>query len=142
MRLALCLFAFLFATDGTGNGQTATVTFAKDVAPILYKRCVTCHRPGEVAPMSLITYDEVRPWSAAIREAVSARTIPPWHADPKHGHFSNDRRLSDVEIATIRRWAELGAREGNPDELPPCPALPRAGRWELLTLYSRSRSSR
>ena len=74
---------------------SAPVTFAKDVAPILYSNCISCHRPGEVAPMSLRTYDEVRPWARAIKQKVSSRQMPPWFADPAHGTFKNDARLSD-----------------------------------------------
>src|SRR5216683_6550952 len=72
------------------QAKELTPTFAKHVAPILYRSCVTCHRPGEVAPMSLISYDDVRPWARSIRAKVLAREMPPWHADPQHGKFSND----------------------------------------------------
>jgi hypothetical protein len=97
------------------------VTFTRDVAPILYKNCVGCHRPGDIAPMSLLTYKEARPWAASIREAVVLRKMPPWHADPRYGHFANDARLSDAEIATVRTWVSSGAPEGNPADLPPQP---------------------
>ena len=70
-------------------------TFAKDVAPVLYKHCVECHRAGEFAPMPLVRYDDVRPWAKSIRERVVAREMPPWSADPRHGKFSNDPRLSE-----------------------------------------------
>ena len=74
----------------------ANVTYSKDVAPILNSRCAECHRPGEIAPMPLLTYKQVRPWAAAIREKVSSRAMPPWFAHPKYGQFKNDRRLSSV----------------------------------------------
>ena len=94
-------------------GQPATtaavVTFTKDVAPIIQKNCQTCHRPGEVAPMSFLTYKEVRPWARSIREVVASRQMPPWFADPQHGEFSNDVRLSQKEIDTITAWVEGGA---------------------------------
>src|SRR5215210_1384988 len=77
------------------------VTFTKDIAPILHARCITCHRPGEVAPMALRTYDEVRPWARAIKQKVMAREMPPWFADPAHGSFANDARLSQQQIDTI-----------------------------------------
>ncbi|MBA2260171.1 MAG: hypothetical protein H0W18_14850, partial [Acidobacteria bacterium] len=72
-------------------------TFTKDVAPILYKNCATCHRPGEIAPMSLLTYAEARPWAKSIRDEVAEATMPPWHADPKHGKFTNDRSLAAAD---------------------------------------------
>ncbi len=96
-------------------------TFSKDVAPILYNRCIECHRPGEAGPMPLRTYKEARPWAKAIKEAVASRTMPPWMADPKVNHFKNDRHLSVEEIATVSKWAEGGAPEGNPKDLPKLP---------------------
>lgn len=98
-----------------------TPTFTKDVAPILYNRCLECHRPGEAAPMALRTYAEVRPWAKSIRQNVAMRTMPPWHADPATNHFSNSRRLSDAEVATIVKWADNGAPEGKRSELPKLP---------------------
>lgn len=98
-------------------------TFSKDVAPILYKNCAGCHRPGEIAPMALLTYKDVRPWAKSIRDEVADRTMPPWHADPKHGRFTNDRSLSDAERDTIVKWANAGAPEGDPKELPPLPTF-------------------
>src|SRR5262245_60858756 len=92
-------------------------TFNRDVMPILQAHCQTCHRPGEVAPMSLMTFEEARPWARAIRENVLKRTMPPWHADPNFGEFSNDRRLSEQEIQTIARWVDGGALQGNPADL-------------------------
>src|SRR5215831_9715953 len=104
-------------------------TFSKDVAPILYSKCVTCHRPGEVAPMSLITYKDVRPWARAIRDKVASRTMPPWFADPAHGTFKNDRSLTQAQIDTIVRWADADARQGDPAQMP---ALPKfAEGWQL-----------
>src|SRR5450755_1881740 len=96
-------------------------TFSKDVAPILYKNCTNCHRPGEIAPMSLLTYKDARPWAKSMREKVSLGEMPPWHADPAHGQFLNDRRLSDVEKDTIVKWSAAGAPEGNPADLPAPP---------------------
>ena len=84
--------------------QAADVTYSKDVAPILFNRCSACHHSGDIAPMSLMTYAEVRPWARAIRESVTLRRMPPWHADPQYGKFANDRRLPDSEIETIRAW--------------------------------------
>jgi hypothetical protein len=99
----------------------AAVTFNKDVAPILFKNCAECHRPGEAAPMSLLSYKETRPWARSIREKVISREMPPWHADSPYGHFKNDRRLTQKEIDTISAWVDGGAAEGAPSDLPPAP---------------------
>src|SRR3954471_18305035 len=104
-------------------------TFSKDVAPIFYSKCVSCHRPGEIAPMSLITFKDARPWARAIRDKVIARQMPPWHADPAHGSFRNDRSLTDAQIDTIVKWADGGARQGDPSQTPALPAL--ATGWQI-----------
>jgi len=93
-------------------------TFYKDVLPVLQNRCQQCHRAGEAAPMSLITYKETRPWAKAIREAVITRKMPPWPADPHYGKFSNDRSLSRAEIDTLVAWTDGGAPEGDPADAP------------------------
>jgi hypothetical protein len=96
-------------------------TFNKDVAPILYKNCTNCHRPGEIAPMSLLTYQDARPWARSIRDNVTNGIMPPWHADPAHGKWANDRRLSAQEKDTISRWVAAGAPEGDSQDLPKPP---------------------
>src|SRR5438309_4828354 len=106
-------------------------TFSKDVAPIFYSKCVTCHRAGEVAPMSLMTYKDARPWARAIRDKVVAREMPPWHADPAHGAFRNDHSLTQAQIDTIVKWADGGARQGDPSQMPAPPAL--ASGWQIGT---------
>jgi hypothetical protein len=117
--LGLCL------SGGRASAQTAAApTFSKDVAPIFYEHCTVCHRPGEVAPMSLLTYDAARPWVRSIGAAVSRGVMPPWHADPAYGQFSNDRRLTDAEKDTIARWVNAGAPEGNKADLPAQPTYP------------------
>ncbi|MEK7831820.1 MAG: thiol-disulfide isomerase, partial [Acidobacteriota bacterium] len=125
----LCAFAALGIFMWQGATTAAVVTFNKDVAPIIQKSCQTCHRPGEVAPMSFLTYKEVRPWAKSIREAVTSREMPPWFADPKHGEFSNDCRLSQKEIDTITAWVEGGAKEGDAKDLPPNPKF--AEGWQI-----------
>src|SRR5262249_8971360 len=92
------------------------VTFTKQVLPILQKNCQTCHRPGEIAPMSFLTYKDTRPWAKAMKEAVVSRQMPPWFADPAYGHFGNDRRLSDSAVKTLSAWADGGAVEGDPKD--------------------------
>jgi mono/diheme cytochrome c family protein len=117
--LALLPIALLgVRTRGAGE---AKVTFAKDVAPILYEKCAECHRPGEIAPMSLLTYKDARPWARSIKDKVANRVMPPWLADPAYGHFSNDRRLSQKQIDTIVAWVDAGAPEGDQKDLPPLP---------------------
>src|SRR5262249_18311449 len=83
--------------------------------------CATCHRPGEIAPMSLLTYKDARPWAKSIREEVATGAMPPWHADPSHGQFANDRRLNETDKDTILKWVSAGAPEGDPADLPPAP---------------------
>jgi hypothetical protein len=104
-------------------------TFTKDVAPILYKNCVGCHRPGEIAPMSLLTYQDARPWAKAIRDEVSDGNMPPWHADAPKGTFHNERGLTDAERDTIVRWANGGARQGDPKAMPAAPAFVEG--WQI-----------
>ena len=103
--------------------------FLEDVAPLFYKHCAGCHRPGETAPMSLLTYKDARPWAASIREKVLDRTMPPWLADPHYGKFENARALSQEEIQTIAAWAKNGAPEGDPRDLPPAPKFPEG--WHI-----------
>jgi mono/diheme cytochrome c family protein len=112
----------------TANSESQ-VTFSKDVAPIFYKNCAYCHRPGEIAPMSLMNYKDARPWAKSIREKVLDGTMPPWHADPHYGSFKNDRRLSKQDIDTILAWVDGGAKEGNPKDLPPTPQFTEG--WQI-----------
>jgi len=103
------------------DGKANVPTFTKDVAPILYKNCTGCHREGEIAPMSLLTYEDARPYAKAIVDEIGGGTMPPWHADPAVGHFRNDRRLSDADRNTLLTWAKNGAPKGDPSDLPPAP---------------------
>jgi hypothetical protein len=100
------------------------VTFNKDVLPILQKNCQSCHRPGEVAPMSLLTYSDARPWAKAIKGAVVSRKMPPWLAEASFGHFKNDRTLSTQDIATLTAWADNGALEGDAKDKPAALTFP------------------
>ena len=108
---------------------SAQVTFNKDVLPILQQKCQACHRPGEIGPMPLITYQGVRPWVRAIKTAVTSKKMPPWFADPSYGHFANEKRLSDDEIATIAKWVDSGAPEGAEKDKPAPPTF-REG-WNI-----------
>ncbi len=108
--------AALFCTSlacAFGASKTSPPTFSNDIAPLLQKHCQVCHRPGEIGPMSLLTYEQVRPWAKAIKSAVLTRTMPPWHADPHYGTFANNRSLSESEIQTIVSWADAGAAPGD-----------------------------
>jgi hypothetical protein len=116
---------------GLAAGQT--VTFTKDVAPILQRSCVACHRPGEMAPMSLMTYEDVRPWARAIKTRVVAREMPPWHIDRHIGiqNFKDDPSLSDDEITTISKWVDAGAPRGNPSDMPALRQFASTLEWGL-----------
>ena len=122
LLIALCLIALATTNSGSANSDIKKeITFSRDVAPILFKNCTECHRTGEAAPMSLLSYKEARPWARSIKEKVVTKEMPPWHADPHYGEFSNDRRLSQNQIDTIAAWVDQGAMEGNPKDLPAPP---------------------
>jgi hypothetical protein len=137
-RSGLIVFVSLFClaaaavvitrADLTG-AEAAAPTFSKDIARIFAKNCMSCHRPGEIAPMSLMNYKEVRPWAKSIREKVIKREMPPWHADPAHGEWTNDRRLSQKDLDTIVAWIDGGSPEGNPKDMPPTPKF--ATGWQI-----------
>jgi hypothetical protein len=109
------------------------VTFAKEVAPILQRSCVNCHRPGQTAPMSLITYDDARPWARSIKTRVTARDMPPWHLDRNVGiqEFKNDPSLTEQEIDTIVSWVDAGAPRGNPADMPPPRQFAEGSEWQF-----------
>ena len=112
------------------------ITYTKDIAPILYKNCVVCHRPNDVAPMSLMTYEEVLPFARMIRQDVEQRKMPPWHADPGVGEFMNDARLSDAEISTIDAWVKGGTKQGNPKDLPPAPVFEKGWHFKPDVVFT------
>ena len=103
-------------------------TYSKDVAPIFYKNCTSCHRAGEIGPMALVTYQDARPYAKSIANKVAAGVMPPWYGESSHA-FTNDRRLSDADRATILAWANGGAPEGNKADLPPAPTF--ADGWQI-----------
>lgn len=115
------------------------VTFTRDIAPILQRSCQNCHRPGQVAPMSLLTYEEVRPWARAIKQRTGLRdkagAMPPWYIEKNVGiqHFKHDPSLSDDEVGRIAKWADSGAPRGNPDDLPPPLVFPDDTVWAIGT---------
>jgi hypothetical protein len=113
--------AALASENGAAQSARPDVTFYRDVLPIAQRHCQTCHRAGEIAPMSLVTYDQVRLYAPVIAKYVKARRMPPWFADPQFGHFANDPTLTPQEIATLIAWANANAPEGNPHDAPPAP---------------------
>lgn len=111
--------------------QAVTPTFSKDVAPIVYENCTTCHRPGQIAPFSLTTYSDVQKRARQIAAVTQSRYMPPWKAEPGYGHFQGERRLSDSQVATLKKWADAGAPQGDPHALPPLPHY--ASGWQRGT---------
>jgi mono/diheme cytochrome c family protein len=136
--LAAAALALALPASAAAQGAPAAqrqVTFTKDVAPILQRSCVTCHRAGESAPMALMTYEDVRPWARSIKTRVSAREMPPWHIDRNIGitKFKDDPSLSDEEIATIVKWVDAGAPRGNPSDMPPLRQFADSSAWQIGT---------
>jgi hypothetical protein len=140
LRIASTGFATLLgvvamSTHGrAADSATAppSVTFTKDVSRILQDKCQQCHQPNSIAPMSLITYDDVRPWARSIKQRVVTRQMPPWHIDMSVGvhDFKNDMSLSDAQIDTIARWVDAGAPEGDPKDMPPPKPLVTDNEWQ------------
>jgi hypothetical protein len=130
---AALLGALAFASSAAAQGQTPAVTFTKDVAPIFQKSCQNCHRPGSIAPMSLINYEDARPWARSIKQRVELRQMPPWHVDRTVGirSFKDDPSLTDQEIATIVAWIDGGSPRGNPADMPPPKQFEDADRWHI-----------
>jgi hypothetical protein len=123
------LFAVCGIVLAAAPGAAAEVTFNKDVAPILFKQCSSCHRPGEIGPFQLLTYKDARKRADFIKEVTADRRMPPWKAEAGFGHFSDERRLTDEQIKTLAAWAEGGAVEGDPKDLPPAPRFVTG--WQL-----------
>jgi hypothetical protein len=117
--LSLCgLLMGVGATSDTAPPTPGKTTFYKDVLPILQNNCQSCHRPGEVAPMSLLTYEDARPYAMAMKLAVLTKKMPPWYADPQFGHFANERKLTPQEVRTLVSWVDGGAQAGDPKDKP------------------------
>ena len=138
LSLLIVVFAQM-ATTGTAaaaptNATPHEVTFSKDIAPIFQAKCQVCHQPNSIAPMSLITYKEVRPWARSIRERVVTHQMPPWHIDRSVGvqKFKNDMSLTDEQVNTIARWVEAGAPEGDPKDLPAPKPLVTDNEWKAV----------
>ncbi len=132
-RSAILAIAAVYVAFAQSSPQktppSAPPTFYKNVLPIFQNHCQSCHRPGEIGPMPLITYDQARPWADAIAHAVEMKMMPPWFADARYGHFANDNSLNDAQIAAITAWARAGAPAGSPYDAPPPPTW--AGGWNI-----------
>ncbi len=137
MVIGLGVLAILAAAPALAAGQETAgereLTFTRDIAPIIHRSCSRCHRPDEVAPMSLMTYEEVRPWARSIRNRVASREMPPWHVDRRIGiqQFKNDPSLTDAEVATIVDWVDAGAPRGDLADMPPLPTYGSADDWQI-----------
>ena len=125
----VCAFALIGAGLNESNAKREEITFSNQVARIFQQSCQVCHHPGDIAPFSLMTYREARPWARSIKEKVILREMPPWQADPRYGDFINDSRLSQKDIDTIAAWVDQGAKEGDPRFLPP--ARDFAQEWRI-----------
>src|SRR3954471_18223396 len=128
----VALGAVLAAAPGWAADIPNEVTFSRDVAPIFQAKCQDCHQPNSIAPMSLITFQEARPWARSIRERVATRQMPPWHIDKSVGvqKFKNDMSLTDEQVDTIVAWVDDGALQGDPKDLPPPVALVTDNAWK------------
>ena len=118
MRLPFVLCILGSVTLALAETVPEPVTFYKDVLPVLQKNCQTCHRPGEIAPASFLSYESTRPWAKSIKSAVLTKKMPPWFADSHYGKFSNDRSLAETDIHTLVSWVEAGAPAGDPKDSP------------------------
>jgi hypothetical protein len=119
--------------------KSSTPTFTKDIAPILQAKCQDCHRPGQIAPMSLLSYQDARPWARDIKKRVVQRSMPPWFIDKTVGiqHFQNDTSLTDEQIATIAKWVDAGAPQGDPKDMPAARVWEDDGGWKLAKVFGR-----
>jgi hypothetical protein len=131
---AATVAAVLVGWSGLADAADRDVTFTKDVAPILQAKCQSCHQPNSIAPMSLITYQDARPWARAIRDRVSTRQMPPWHIDPSVGvrEFKNDMSLTQDQIDTIVAWVDGGASMGDPSDMPAPKPLATDNEWQAV----------
>jgi mono/diheme cytochrome c family protein len=129
--VCVALFSAAPSTSPAAEKSNTAPTFNKHVAPILWQNCASCHRPGEVGPFSLLSYDDAAKRAKFLVEITAERRMPPWKAEPNFGHFSDERRLSDADLKTLRDWAAAGAPEGDAKDLPTPPKF--VDGWQLGT---------
>src|ERR1700757_1869766 len=132
VRFSLAVLAV--AAPALAADSPRQATFSRDVAPIFQAKCQECHQPDSIAPMSLITYQDARPWARSIKERVATRQMPPWHIDKTVGvqKFKNDMSLSDEQVNTIVRWVAAGAPQGDPKDMPPPKPLVTDNEWKAV----------
>ena len=133
------VLAAVAAAPAFAQAPASAPTFTKDIAPIFQAKCESCHRPDSIAPMSLVTYEQSRPWARSIRDRVQTRQMPPWHIDKSLGiqDFENDRSLSDKEIDTIVKWVAAGAPKGDARDMPKPIEWPATDGWNFEKLYGK-----
>src|SRR5579872_2594900 len=140
VSMALAVGALLVSSIPAAAADAGKpVTFTKDVAPIFQQKCESCHRPNNMAPMSLVTYEDARPWAKSIAARVGARQMPPWHIDKTVGiqEFKNDRSLNDQQIDTIVKWVAEGAPKGDPKDMPAPKVWHDESGWSLANKYGQ-----
>jgi len=133
------VIAFPLGAHAQSVAKSAAPTFTKDVAPVIQEKCEACHRPDSIAPMSLVTYEDARPWARSIKNRVQSRQMPPWHVDKTVGiqKFKNDRSLSDEQIDTIVKWVDAGAPKGDPKDMPPPVQWPSESVWNFEKMFGK-----
>ena len=133
------VLAAVAAAPAFAQAPASAPTFTKDIAPIFQAKCESCHRPDSIAPMSLVTYEQSRPWARSIRDRVQTRQMPPWHIDKSLGiqDFENDRSLSDKEIDTVVKWVAAGAPKGDARDMPKPIEWPATDGWNFEKLYGK-----
>lgn len=119
MRMRYATAVLALGTAAIAAAPFSNVTYYKDVLPIMQKNCQSCHRPGEIGPVSFLTYENTRVWAKSIKEAVVAKKMPPYFADPRFSHFTNEHRLTEADIQTLAAWVDAGAPPGDPMDTPP-----------------------
>src|SRR5439155_19039759 len=131
MKFPLIALGFAGAAIAVNAPGPAAPTFTKDVLPIFQKSCQDCHRPGQMAPFSLVRYEDARPWARSIKDKVVSRYMPPWHLDRTIGEYSPDPSLSDKEVETIARWVDIGAPKGDAKDAPAPRVFPPDHAWQF-----------
>jgi len=137
--LALAFTATTLMPSAAAAAGVANPTFTKDIAPIFQEKCEACHRPDSIAPMSLVTFEEARPWARSIKTRVESHQMPPWNIDKTVGiqEFKNDRSLTDDQVATISKWIDSGAPKGDPKDMPPPVVWPDDQGWNFAKVFGQ-----